>query len=58
MLIDLNGELVPISYVEMTDITEQCERANCHCAYGQEDPPDDAPAEGVHFVVLIGGHWD
>jgi hypothetical protein len=58
VLIDLNGERVPIDFVELMDITEECERADCRCAYGQPNPPADAPEEGVHFAVLIGGDWD
>ncbi|MFI7075063.1 hypothetical protein DER29_2645 [Micromonospora sp. M71_S20] len=57
VLIDIGGERVPIDFVDLWDITEECERRNCRCAYGQEDPPEDAPDEGVHFAVVIGGDF-
>jgi hypothetical protein len=57
VLIDL-GEPVPISYVELADLTEQCRQSDCHCAYGPQNPPADAPTQGVHLAVVIGGHWD
>ncbi|MEU1606055.1 hypothetical protein [Micromonospora matsumotoense] len=57
VLIDIGGERVPIDFVELWDLTEECERRDCRCAYGQENPPKDAPKQGVHFAVVIGGDF-
>ncbi|MDG4834176.1 hypothetical protein O7627_33465 [Solwaraspora sp. WMMD1047] len=55
VLIDISGVRVPIDGVDLYDVTDECERKDCHCAYGQENPPADAPKEGVHFTFLITG---
>ncbi|WP_428962229.1 hypothetical protein [Micromonospora fluostatini] len=53
VLIDINGERRVVGSVELRDITDECRRTDCHCAYGQDDPPEDAPQAGVHFAVLL-----
>ncbi|MBF9134717.1 hypothetical protein I0C86_38175 [Plantactinospora sp. S1510] len=57
VLIDIGGARVPVDFVELMDITEDCQWPDCHCAYGQKNPPEDAPTEGVHFAVVIGGDF-
>jgi len=55
VLVDISGVRVPIDFVDLYDVTDECEQADCHCGYGQEDWPEDTPREGAHFVFLIGG---
>ncbi|QOC89697.1 hypothetical protein [Micromonospora craniellae] len=55
VLVDVSGVRVPIDFVDLFDVTDECQQTGCHCGYGQEDRPEDAPRKGVHFEFLIGG---
>ncbi|MFI6163056.1 hypothetical protein ACIA59_24280 [Micromonospora haikouensis] len=55
VLVDVSGVRVPIAFVDLFDVTDECQQTDCHCGSGQEDRPEDAPREGVHFDFLIGG---
>ncbi|MFY1673977.1 hypothetical protein ACN27G_29160 [Plantactinospora sp. WMMB334] len=55
VLIDIDDVRVSIDFVELSDITDECQRSGC-CDDGQDGPDEDATKEGVHFAVVIGGY--